>query len=124
MASARELREQMLGELKKLAERRVNDAVRLAFLSPDELNQLDELDLSGLVELKRTDKSFEAKFVDQLKALEMMRQLLERGDEGEAEAFFRALGRGADRARSEEGGDMAADTAQDGSRSRRGGGAE
>ena len=89
-------REEMLERLRRLADRKVNDAVKLAFLDPEAADRVDDLDLSGLVELKRTDKSFEARFVDQIKVLEMMRELM-REDESQAAAeFFRALNGAAD----------------------------
>ena len=84
-------REEMLDRLRRLADRRVNDAVKLAFLREETAGQGDDLDLSGLVELKRSEKGFEAKFVDQIKVLEMMRDLMERSDTQAAEEFFRAL---------------------------------
>lgn len=84
-------REEMLDRLRRLADRRVNDAVKLAFLREETAGQVDDLDLSGLVELKRSEKGFEAKFVDQIKVLEMMRDLMERSDTQTAEEFFRAL---------------------------------
>ena len=84
-------REEMLERLRRLADRKGNAAVKLAFLTEETADQVDGLDLSGLVELKRTEKSFEAKFVDQIKVLEMMRALMERSDTQAAEAFFRAL---------------------------------
>lgn len=92
MMSAEEQRAEMLERLKRLADRKVNDAVKLAFLSEETADQVDGLDLAGLLELKRTDKSFEAKFVDQMKVLEMMRELTERSDTRAAEEFFKALG--------------------------------
>lgn len=84
-------REELLVRLRRLADTPVNDAVKLAFLTPDHVDQVGALDLSGLTELKRTDKSVEVKFVDQVKVLEMMRELMEK-DAGNAEEFFRALG--------------------------------
>ena len=84
-------RKEMLDRLRRLADRRVNDAVKLAFLREETAGQVDDLDLSGLVELKRSEKGFEAKFVDQIKVLEMMRDLMERSDTQAAEEFFRAL---------------------------------
>lgn len=84
-------RKELLKRLRKLADRPVNDAVRLAFLTPETADEAKQLDLSGLTELKRTDKGVEVKFVDQIKVLEMMRELMEQ-DTGGAEEFFRALG--------------------------------
>lgn len=84
-------REEMLARLRQLADRRVNDAVKLAFLNEETADQVDGLDLSGLLEVKRSDKGFEAKFVDQIKVLEMMRQLSEESGAEAAQAFFQAL---------------------------------
>lgn len=91
MASAEERRAELLDRLRQLADRRVNDAVKLAFLKEETAQQLDELDLSGLVELKCGEKGFEAKFVDPLRVLEMMQTLAQRDSKQEAEAFFEAL---------------------------------
>ena len=91
MKKAQRQREELLERLRRLADRPVNDAVRLAFLTPENVDQVGTLDLSGLTELKRTDKGVEVKFVDQVKVLEMMRELMAK-DTGNAEEFFRALG--------------------------------
>lgn len=84
-------REELLARLRRLADRPANDAVRLAFLTPETAEQAGGLDLSGLTELKRSDKGVELKFVDQMRVLEMMRELMEQDSEN-AEEFFRALG--------------------------------
>ncbi len=91
MAKTQEQREEMMARLRKLADRKANDAVKLAFLDQESAQRVDELDLSGLVELKKTDKSFEARFVDQIKVLEMMRELMEQEDNQAAAEFFQAL---------------------------------
>lgn len=39
-------REEMLDRLRRLADRRVNDAVKLAFLREETAGQVDDLDLS------------------------------------------------------------------------------
>jgi len=91
VSKAERQREEMLCRLRKLADRKVNDAVKLAFLSEVAAEQVDGLDLSGLVELKRSDKGFEVKFVDQLKVLEMMRALMEQNAAEAAAEFFQAL---------------------------------
>lgn len=91
MTGAEEQRAEILERLRKLADRRANDAVKLAFLTEGSADRVDELDLSGLVEMKRSEKGFEAKFVDQLKVLEMMRELTQKDTAKEAEAFFQAL---------------------------------
>lgn len=81
----------MLTRLRRLADRKVNDAVKLAFLNAEQVEKVDELDLSGLLELKKTEKGFEARFVDPIKVLEMMRDLVERNDADAAEEFLQAL---------------------------------
>lgn len=91
MSKAEEQREEMLARLRRLADRKVNDAVKLAFLTEETAGRVDELDLSGLTELKKTDKGFEAKFVDQVKVLEMMRALMEENTTEAAAEFFQAL---------------------------------
>ena len=91
MSKTERERKEMLARLRKLADRKVNDAVKLAFLDAEQVEKVDELDLSGLVELKKTEKGFEARFVDQIKVLEMMRDLMERSGTEAAEEFFQAL---------------------------------
>lgn len=91
MSKTERERKEMLMRLRKLADRRVNDAVKLAFLNADQVEQVDQLDLNGLVELKKTEKGFEARFVDQVKVLEMMRELMEQSNTEAAEEFFQAL---------------------------------
>lgn len=86
-------REEIMERLRRLADRKTNDAVKLAFLSGEDADRVDELDLTGLVELKRNaNGSFEAKFVDQVKVLEMMTELAQAGNTEAAEDFFAALG--------------------------------
>lgn len=87
-------RAELLRRLRKLADQPVNDGVKLAFLTPENADRVEELDLAGVTELKRTDKGVEIKFVDQIKVLEMMRELIEQ-DGKNAEDFFRALGESA-----------------------------
>lgn len=91
MKKAEHQRAELLRRLRKLADQPVNDGVKLAFLTPENAERVEELDLAGVTELKRTDKGVEIKFVDQIKVLEMMRELIEQ-DGKNAEDFFRALG--------------------------------
>ena len=75
--------------LKRLARSRPNDGVKLAFLSPQQLDTIDTLDLTLLEEFRRSDKGgAEVRFVDRLaeKALE-----LSEDPDGQAAAFFQAL---------------------------------
>ena len=53
---------------------------------------MDALDLSGVVELKRNaNGTFEAKFVDKVRVLTMIRELMEERRDGELEAFLDGL---------------------------------
>ena len=53
------------------------------------------LDLSGVVELKRNaNGTFEAKFVDKVRILSMIRELMEERRDGELGAFLDGLCRG------------------------------
>ncbi len=82
-------RRMILNELQKLAKWRSNDVAKLAFLEREDLAQMDELDLTGLTELRRNaNGTFEAKFVDQVKVLEMMKQLSEQESDGALKKFL------------------------------------
>lgn len=94
MGNTQEQRGELLERLRRLADQPVNDGVKLAFLTPETADRVEGLNLSGVTELKRTDKGVEVKFVDPIKVLEMMRELMER-DGKRAEEFFRALGESA-----------------------------
>ena len=63
-------REEVIEQIEALAASRINDAVRLAFLTEEEMGLLDRLDLSAVTELKRNSNgTVELKFLDRLKAL-------------------------------------------------------
>ena len=88
----RKNRQRLLAELRKLAEWKNNDVVKLAFLSGEDAEQVDGLDLSGVVELKRNaNGTFEAKFVDKVRVLSMLRELLEERRDGALEEFLNGL---------------------------------
>lgn len=82
-------REDVLRRLAELAFGRVNDGARLA-LRPGEIDP-EGLDLSAVSELKVTDKGVEIKFVDRVRALETLWNLLEGSGDGGAEELYRAL---------------------------------
>lgn len=91
MKTEREWKEEVLKRLQALANRRVNDAVKLAFMKEEELEGLNGLDLTGLTELKRHGNgAVEIKLVDKLAALEKLYDMASRSGEG-AEQFFQAL---------------------------------
>ena len=94
-------REEVIEQIEALATSRINDAVRLAFLTEEELGLLDRLDLSAVTELKRNSNgTVELKFLDRLAALQW---LLERAAEDpQAEQLYAALRQGV--AQSGEGG--------------------
>lgn len=85
-------REELLEYLRQLAEWKNNDVVKLAFLEAGDTGGVEKLDLTGVVELKRNPNgTFEAKFVDKVRVLAMLRELLEQQDGGRLEEFMDAL---------------------------------
>ena len=75
--------EELLEYLKRLVEWRNNDVVKLALMGPEDGPRVEELDLSGVVELKRNaNGTFEAKFVDKVRVLAMLRELMEERRDG------------------------------------------
>ena len=91
--------EQMfLQKLQELAFSRSNDAVKLAFLGEDALQQIDGLDLSALTELHRlSNGTVEMKFVDRVKLLELLRQVLRGAEEAGAADLVTAINSAANR---------------------------
>lgn len=68
----RELAEQ----LKRLAESRANDAVKLAFLQEENREEIDALELDALSEFKRSGNGgVEIKLLDRVKVLERLAEL-------------------------------------------------
>ena len=66
--------------------------VKLAFLEPELVDEVDKLDLTGVVELKRNaNGTFEVKFVDKVRVLAMLRELLEQREDGRLGEFMDAL---------------------------------
>ena len=75
--------EELLEYLRRLVEWRNNDVVKLALLGPEDGPKVEELDLSGVVELKRNaNGTFEAKFVDKVRVLAMLRELMDERRDG------------------------------------------
>lgn len=83
-------REDAVRRLAELAFGRANDGAALALAPPEERRDIGALDLSAVSELKVTDKGVEIKFLDRVRALEVLCELLE-DDSGGAAAFFQAL---------------------------------
>ena len=84
--------EELLEHLRRLVEWRNNDVVKLALLGPEDGPKVEELDLSGVVELKRNaNGTFEAKFVDKVRVLAMLRELMEERRDGALGEFLDGL---------------------------------
>lgn len=85
-------RQELTGYLRKLARWKNNDVVKLAFLDGADAQRVDELDLSGVVELRRNaNGTFEAKFVDKVRVLAMLRELLDENRDGTLGDFLDGL---------------------------------
>ena len=93
MERNRKKAEAILRRLEKLACGRVNDAVRLAFLSEEEIARLEELDLTALTEFKRSSNgTIEIKLADRAALLERIYHLLKEEGDDDCAAFLNALG--------------------------------
>lgn len=98
-----------LSEIKRqigaLACGRANDAVKLVLLDPEDreiIDKLDLLDLSLLSEVKRgANGVIEVKILNRLSALELLAKLegAEAKDSTQAESFYNALDRAAEKSR-------------------------
>lgn len=86
------IRRELVAYLRKLAKWKNNDVVKLAFLEPEDADRVDRLDLTGVVELKRNaNGTFEAKFVDKVRVLAMLRELMEERRDGKLKDFLDGL---------------------------------
>lgn len=84
--------EELLEYLRRLVEWRNNDVVKLALLGPEDGPEVEKLDLSGVVELKRNaNGTFEAKFVDKVRVLAMIRELMDERRDGALGEFLDGL---------------------------------
>ena len=90
MTKGKDGRKEALRALKRLAEGRPNDVVKLAYLSEEQMAEIDGLDLTALVEFKRHGNgAVELKRVDRAAVLERILEL--EGGSGGAESFLKAL---------------------------------
>ena len=84
-------RERLLGQLEGLAQCKVNDAVKLAFLGEGRLVDIDELDLTPLTGFKRSDKGgVEIQLVDRAAVLKLLVELSAGQEKQAAAEFFQA----------------------------------
>ena len=91
------IRQELVACLRKLAKWKNNDVVKLAFLEAENVDRVDQLDLTGVVELKRNaNGTFEARFVDKVRVLAMLRELMEDRRDGKLEDFLDGLYRPGD----------------------------
>lgn len=92
-------RADVVRQMCRLAFGQVNDAVGLA-LSGGRAADAEALDLSAVAECKVTEKGVELKFIDRVRALETLWNLLDEGD-NRAERFFQALDAAGQRGRAD-----------------------
>ena len=82
-------REQLLEQMRALACARVNDAVKLAYLPEEEREAIGKLDLSALIEFRRSGAgTVELKFADRMKALERLLELSGPSGEEQLDSLF------------------------------------
>ena len=85
-------REDIVEALKKIAFGRANHGVELAYLEKATPQRVQRMDLSAVAEFKRSaNGAVEVKFVDRVKALGVLYEMLGSGGEDETEEFLRAL---------------------------------
>lgn len=85
-------REQLLEQMRVLACARVNDAVKLAYLPEEEREAIGKLDLSALIEFRRSGAgTVELKFADRMKALERLLELSGPSGEEQLDSLFRRM---------------------------------
>lgn len=85
-------REQLLEQMRALACARVNDAVKLAYLPEEEREAIGKLDLSALIEFRRSGAgTVELKFADRMKALARLLELSGPSGEEQLDSLFRRM---------------------------------
>ncbi|NCB64144.1 MAG: XRE family transcriptional regulator [Clostridia bacterium] len=93
MSGKRKREEAVFQKLLRLADRKSNDAVRLAFLNEEDAEEIKKMELSALTELKRhANGAVEIKLVDRLAVYDRLCELTKRGGSEELEAFLNAAG--------------------------------
>lgn len=85
-------REQLLEQMRALACAKVNDAVKLAYLPEEEREAIGKLDLSALIEFRRSGAgTVELKFADRMKALERLLELSGPSNEEQLDSLFQRM---------------------------------
>lgn len=85
-------RDRVLRRMWDLANANARDAVKLAYFSEEELEQLNGLELDALVEFKRSSNgTVELKFADRTKLLERLLDAVDQAGEEQVERFLRTM---------------------------------
>jgi len=85
-------KEIVLRKMYSLAGVRFNDVIRLAFLTQDQADQIDTMNLTALKEFKRAaNGAVEIKLIDRIQVLEKVLELLDRPKNEQGSDFLRAL---------------------------------
>lgn len=88
-------RSKLMRQMQTLARAKVNDAVKLAYLTQEEVEMIDKLDLTALTEFKRDGNGQVAiKFNDRMKVIERMLELSKESDDVRMSAILDSLGGG------------------------------
>ena len=78
--------------MRALACAKVNDAVKLAYLPQEERDAIGRLNLTALAEFRRSGAgTVEMRFVDRMKALETLLELLSPDSEEQLESFLQRM---------------------------------
>ena len=90
--STRPSKEKILQQMCDIAQVRFNDVVRLAYLTEEQADRIDELDLTALREFKRSASgAVEIKLADRVEVLEKVMQLMGAGELPQGEQFLQAF---------------------------------
>ena len=82
----------ILRQMCEIAQVRVNDVVRLAYLTEDQADRIDGLDLTALREFKRNSSgTVEIKLTDRVEVLEKVMQLMNAGELSQGEQFLQSF---------------------------------
>ena len=85
-------REKILQQMCDIARVRFNDVVRLAYLTEEQADQIDGLDLTALREFKRSPSgAVEIKLADRVEVLEKVMELMSEGELPRGEQFLQAF---------------------------------
>lgn len=75
-----------------IARVRFNDVVRLAYLTEEQADRIDTLDLTALREFKRSSSgAVEIKLTDRVEVLEKVMQLMKSDEQPQGEQFLQAF---------------------------------